>query len=298
MKSSTVNQKTKKLFLILILSLTSFFTVFTSLMIIPGIGVESLSFINSVEKQIKRIMPKGKYVFNPDHILYEEMMENVIKPSFKADALSTINFEDSEEKSEFYNAFSTFSDEWYEQHWAKRVENKEQIDLYDIGLNFIEFDKSVAEEFHSFGFVNTGIQWVFRKDGLNEIFSKDLYEMSLKQQTILDQEDYDSQMKYSGPGLNGIKIKSSIGTKIVNNKVWFLNTQIDSIKFAMSLTNPFMDKNLDKNEEIRYVTVDDLHWPNFTDTLNLLRAAVILWFMNLIVLPLGIASYFIIRKNK
>ncbi|ALD66280.1 hypothetical protein [Spiroplasma cantharicola] len=292
-----IQSKSKKIILILILSFVAFFPILTIIMTVPGMGIESLTFINSVEKQIKRIMPKNKFVFDPNHPLYEEMMENVIKPSFKADALSTINFEDSHEKEEFYLKYSNYSEEWYKKHWAEKVKNKEQIDLYDIGLNFIEFDKSVAEEFQSFGFVNTGIQWMFKSGGLKEIFSKNTYEMSLRQQTILDQSDYDDQMKYSGPGLNGIKIKHSVGTKIVNNKVWFLNTQIDSIKFALKLTNPFMDKTLSKDQNIRYVTVNDLKWPNFTSTLVFLRFSAVVIFFNIVIIPGGIGLFLILRKK-
>ncbi|WP_342274815.1 hypothetical protein [Spiroplasma endosymbiont of Cantharis lateralis] len=292
-----IKSKSRKIILILILSFVAFFPILTIIMTVPGMGIESLTFINSVEKQIKRIMPKNKFVFDPNHPLFEEMMEHVIKSSFKADALSTINFEDSQEKEQFYLKYSNYSDEWYEKYWAKKVENKEQIDLYDIGINFIEFDKSVAEEFQSFGFVNTGIQWIFKSGGLKEIFSKNTYEMSLKQQTVLNQDDYDEQMQYSGPGLNGIKVKHSIGTKIVNNKVWFLNTQIDSINFALKLTNPFVDKTLSKNQNIRYVTVNDLKLPNFTATLIFLRFSAVFIFFNILVIPGGIGLFLILKKK-
>ncbi|WP_157806927.1 hypothetical protein [Spiroplasma floricola] len=260
-------------------------------------GIESLTFINSVEKQIKRIMPKGKYVFDPSHPLYEEMMNNVIKNSFKADAISTINFYNSKDYKDHYDEYIKFSDDWYQQHWAEKVANKEEIDLYHVGLNFIEFDKAIATKYHSFGFVNTGIQWMFKSKGLKDIFSKDIYELSLEQQTIWNQEVYDKEMTYKGPGLNGVKVDWSIGTNIVNNKVWFLNTQIDSIKFALQLTNPFMDQNLDKNEEIKYVTVDSLKAPNFTATLIFLRFAIVLWFFNIIIIPLGITAFFILKKR-
>ncbi|QHX36601.1 hypothetical protein [Spiroplasma sp. BIUS-1] len=292
-----IKNKTQKLVLILILSFVGFFSFLSTLMILPGMGIESLTFINSVEKQIKRIMPEGKYVFDPTHPLYEEMMNNVVKNSFKADALSTINYYDSKDYNDHYDAYVEFSNNWYEQHWSQKVKDKEPIDLYDVGLNFIEFDKAIATEYHSFGFVNTGIQWIFRPSGLKEIYSKETYELSLDQQTIWDQEEYDSEINYSGPGLNGIKINSSIGTNIVNNKVWFLNTQIDSVNFALSLTNPFVNKNIDKKEKIRYVTVDDLKAPNFTATLTLLRVSIVLWFLNIIIIPSGITIYFILRKK-
>ncbi|WP_338985568.1 hypothetical protein [Spiroplasma endosymbiont of Diplazon laetatorius] len=292
-----LKNKTQKVVLILILSLVGFFSFLSTIMIIPGMGIESLTFINSVEKQLKRIMPEGKYVFDPAHPLYEEMINNVIKNSYKADALSTINFYDSNDYNEHYEAYIKFSEEWFDKYWGQKVENKEEIDLYDVGINVIEFDKAIAQEFHSFGFVNTGLQWIFKPGGLSEIYSKDVYDLSLEQQTIWDQEDYDSQIEYSGPGLNGITVKNSIGTNILNNKVWFLNTQIDSIKFAMKLTNPFLNKNLDKKEEIEYVTVKDLKAPNFTSTLVFLRVATVLWFLNILIIPAGITSFFILKKR-
>lgn len=192
-------------------------------------------------------MPKDKYVLDPTSPLYEPIMENVIRTSYLADAISTIDSYNSVEKEKFTPLYTDFTNEWYRNRWASVIEQKQPIDFYDIATDMIKFDQAIETEFQSYGYVNTKIQWIFHKNGINEMFSKDLKQKAIKQQSIWDQDEYEDLIVSTKPGFTGIKVKESPGTKLVNNKVWFLNQQIDSIKFAINsqfLVNPFINKNL------------------------------------------------------
>ncbi|ALA97703.1 hypothetical protein SKUN_00813 [Spiroplasma kunkelii CR2-3x] len=56
-------------------------------------------------------------------------------------------------------------------HWGPTIKKHENIDLYNVGLDLIEFDKTVAFKFHSYWYVNTGTQWMFKSGGIKQMFS-------------------------------------------------------------------------------------------------------------------------------
>ncbi|QBQ07875.1 hypothetical protein SGLAD_v1c06760 [Spiroplasma gladiatoris] len=282
----------------------SVYFLFSLLMVTPGVGLESSRFINSIEKQISKVMPKGVYVVDGTDPTYDVVMESVIKKSYSADAISTLNsYEDSNYKTK-KQEYQDFANRWYENKWSEVKTNKQDVDLYELGLDLIEFDKAVSTEFLSYGFVHAGIQWMFNSNGLNEIFSKDIRNDLLRNQTIINQELYDSKLNASESGISGIEVYDSLGTLLINNKVWYLNKQIESLKSGLNTFGHsiFKDKSLNaSNMPKTSVTADELYTPHFTETLDNLRAGVILFFIFLIVvLPsyTYILTMLIINKKK
>ncbi|ATZ18014.1 hypothetical protein [Mesoplasma melaleucae] len=276
---------------ITIIVLSSLYGVAAVASTIPGVGFESIQFINSVKKQLKIIMPKDKYLLDPKSPLYEPIMDNVIRTSYLADAISTIDSYNAAEKDKYTPLYTEFTNDWYHNRWQSLIEQKQQIDFYDIAMDMIEFDQAIATEFQSYGYVHTGTQWIFHKNGVKEMFSKDLKQNAIKQQSIWDQDEYEDKLVSTGPGLTGIKVKESAGTKLVNNKVWFLNKQIDSIKYAINiqtLQNPFVNKNLSADDVADYVTIDDLYHPNFTRGLTMAQATFIVMMTAFVITPTGI----------
>ncbi|AHI52943.1 hypothetical protein [Spiroplasma culicicola] len=301
------NNKKRRIIGFSIIAATAAFGVTSTALTIPGVGLQSLKLINSVEKQIKKIMPKGTFVVNPQSPLYSMVMDSVIKKSYVADALSTVNWMNEEEKNTLVDAYTDFANQWYDDHWAAKVEAKEEIDLHDVGLNFIEFDEAIAQKYHSYGFVNTGIQWMFHKNGTTEIFAEETYEIGLYQQTILNQDVYESYLQYEGPGITGLVVNSSIGSYLVNNKVWFLNQQIISLSNATAPSaispslSPFKDsakalEQAQKNAQTP-VTVDDLYHPNFIAALGLMKFAYVLFYFNIAIIPAGAVFSYLALKN-
>lgn len=308
------NKLSKKWKLGLGIGLVSFggaFTLTAGLMTIPGMGLESQKFINSVEAQIDRILPKGKYVLDKTSMAYSMVVQNSLKASFLADALSTFDFASDDENQTMQKAYKDFVDNWWSANWAEKTEfEKEDIDLNDIGKNMIEFDKAVATKFHSYGYVHTGFSWMFSKGGFNDIFSSEMKTQAIGQQTIWDQATYESTLAWQPTGLSEFKVTSSNGGNIVNNKVWLLNQQIEGLKLLVSLgnldlggiagfsqqeraldfdLNVLKDKNLTAESIASKVTVDDLYQPNFTSAINTQRAAIVMLFMAIVILPATIS---------
>ncbi|AKU79777.1 hypothetical protein [Spiroplasma turonicum] len=293
-----------KLKLIIFSVVFSVYFLFSLLMVTPGVGVESLRFIKSIENQISKVMPKGVYVVDGQDPSYETIMETVIKKAYSADAVSTLNSYETENYNQKKEDYTNFANKWYESRWSKVKENKGDIDLYDLGIDLISFDEAVSTEFLSYGYVHAGIAWMFQTNGLNEIFSSSIRNDLLRNQTIVDQDLYDSKMKSSDPGVDGIDIYDSPGTLLINNKIWYLNKQIENIKYGMNVFghNIFKDKSLNEsNMSKTSVTADELYTPHFTETLDNLRVGVILFFILLIVVLPGyilVLTMLLISKKK
>ncbi len=66
------------------------------------------------------------------------------------------------------------------------------------------------------------------------MFSAALEHHALRQETINDQDTYNQMIDSAGPDINGLVVNKSIGTYIVNNKVWFLNMQLKNLDYAMT----------------------------------------------------------------
>ncbi|WP_338983495.1 hypothetical protein [Spiroplasma endosymbiont of Othius punctulatus] len=299
------NNKKRRIVGFSILASTLVFGMTSTLMVAPGIGVESLMFITSVKKELQEITPKGKFVLDKNSPAYS-IVKNVIKKSFVADAISTIDH-NNEEELKMKIIYEEYALNWFDDHFGE----EKDIDLYDVGNSLIEFDKSVAGKFHSFGFVNPGISWVFSLEGLSEIYSSEIYDLSLKQQTLYDQEEYEYYIEDNGIIGNtvGIEVTYSKGTNIVNNKVWFLNKQIETIQAALTLhvtsgalgIKIFKDEKneLSLNDSIfdKHVTTDDLYHPNFTSTLTLLRIAIVFFALSVAIVPAGVIVSHLTLKN-
>ncbi|WP_211277577.1 hypothetical protein [Spiroplasma monobiae] len=267
--------------------------------------MESQKFIKSIERQIKIIMPKGMYVIDgQDSAVYENAMNSAVKSAYVSDAISTLNTYEDKNIVVKREEYTNFSVEWFENRWADDIKNKRDVDLYDLGIDLIKFDKAVATKFLSYSYVHSGLEWMFRSGGLAEAFSKSFYKQVWRDQTIIKQDVYDSFMQYEGPGLSGLKVKESLGTMIINNKVWFLNRQIENIKFGFNIMGHSIFKNKNLNEtnmnKIK-VTYDELSSPFLTDTLNVYRTGVIMLFTFLvIILPIysTLLTFWIINYKK
>ncbi|AHI52807.1 hypothetical protein [Spiroplasma culicicola] len=265
-------------------------------LLIPGPGVESLKFINSVEKNMKKVMPKGKFVLDGEDKLYSAIMNVSIRSSYISDIKSTINYNDiSANVEKQVEEYTDFANQWFDNKWGQAIEQKQNIDLYDVGMDIIEYDMAIAEKYHNYGLVNPGITWLF-KGGFKDAFSKDFYSYVLKMQTFIDQETYEQLLSWTGPGLTGMDVQHSTSWYIVNNKVWFFNQQIESIKYALTAVpthSPFINKDLTVDNISEHLDVDDFYHPNFTSGVNQMRAAIVFLFWQ----PFLIAGAIIIMWN-
>ncbi len=265
-------------------------------------GLESLKFINSLKTQIQQTFPQGKFVINSKIKIYKTLTNTVLKSSYEADILSSLNFyEKPDENETIKQEYLQFAETLFYNHWGPTIEKHENIDLYDVGLDLIEFDKTVAVKFHSYGYVNTGIQWMFKSGGIQQMFSSGLKEHALIQQTINNQEDYNQMVDSVGHDINGLVVNKSIGTYIVNNKVWFLNMQLKNLAYAMTAMvceSVFVNPTLTPQDIIASITVDDLYHPNFVSALDATIAGtifILMWpFLLLSIRPIIII---IIRKK-
>ncbi|AVP49661.1 hypothetical protein [Williamsoniiplasma luminosum] len=283
------------------IGLLIFYILTSWILLVPGMGIEAKLFISSADKQIQRILPKNKYILDPSSKMYEAIMTGPVKNSYIAAAVSTINFSNQDDYEKFHDQYVDFAKTWFENRWNKDLASKKAIDFNDIGIDMIAFDEAVASKFQSFGFVHTGIEWIFHPGGLGEIFSKDLQKVAETQDFVWDQKYYDDQIQVEMfPELLGLRVKDSIGSSIVNNKVWFLNQQIDSLKFVLKmdiLDKPFMNKDLKTTDIVDYVQVNDLHHPDFAVSKRFMKAATINWFLSFVI-GVGGTIYLVVKIKK
>lgn len=286
----------------------------------PGLGLESNHFISSVEEQVNHIFPKNKFVLDGASILYDIIANNSLKATFIANAVSTIDFS-QDETGEIKLKYETFANDWWIKNWDNKVKEKQDIDLNEIGINLIDFDIALAEEFNSPGFTRSGYGWMSQKGALNEIFSSQFYNDVKKEQTIWEQHFYESTLSWQAAGLNEFKVLSSNGGNLVNNKVWSFNQQISSIKLLLDLKdldianilnediNSIQQKAISleliafKNTELTardvsdYISPSDFHAPNYSTAIIQLRAAIVMLFLLILVIPLtiGLGIYLLIK---
>ncbi|WFG95616.1 hypothetical protein M1771_05790 [Spiroplasma citri] len=299
---NNLSKKMKFIWLGLLSGVLSIFLILGIGLTVPGMGLESLKFINSLKTQIQRAFPHGKFVINGKIKIYETLANTVLKSSYEADILSALNFyEKPEENEAIKQKYLQFAATWFYNRWGATIAKRENIDLYDIGLDLIEFDKSVATKFHSYGYVHTGMEWMFRSGGINQMFSSGLKEHALIQQTINNQEDYNQMIDSVGPDINGLVVNKSIGTYLVNNKVWFLNMQLKNLSYgmtAMAGESIFVNPDLTLQDIIAPITVDDLYHPNFVSALNTTRAGTVFILMwPFLLISIGPLIIIIIRKK-
>ncbi|ALA97704.1 hypothetical protein SKUN_00814 [Spiroplasma kunkelii CR2-3x] len=78
-------------------------SVVLSIFLIIGIGLNLLivyKFINSLKTQIQRAFPQGKFVINSKIKIYETLTNTVLKTSYEADILSSLNFYEKPDENE------------------------------------------------------------------------------------------------------------------------------------------------------------------------------------------------------
>jgi hypothetical protein len=287
---------------------------------IPGQGLESLKFIHTVEDEVDRIFPKGKFLVN-EGITKEKQL----KDSYRAEVLSTIvvnNFKDiKEDDGSLASQLLAFADQWVDDNITNEnatIVNESgtgYIDLNWIGHNFVEFDKAVTRKFFNSSFVSAGIQYLYTaKNSVKNMFSKSLEDFSKTQETVMDQETYNDSIK--GGSTSGVNpqftfTSSAYGAHIVNNKVWFLQQQYDLIvavmKSMLEGTVLYSDENTPLPDADEYTkttarpVLESLKQPNFTGSLKLLQAGTVMTLMTpffaTIIIPLGTLIIVWNRKN-
>ncbi|QEH61756.1 hypothetical protein SCHIN_v1c05590 [Spiroplasma chinense] len=293
-----------KLKIIIFSVLSGLLFLLSFLMIVPGMGLESKSFIDSIETQIKKIMPKETYVVSGNDPAYNEMMNNVIQGAYLTDVQSTLNSYDTEpgEYAALREQYEKFAKDWYQKTWGDHVANKKDLDLYDLGMDLVKFDKAVSTEFFSFGYVNAGIAWFFHSGGIKDIFSKERYNDALRNQTMVDQDEYNKTVVVTSSGIELSNVSASKGAMLLNNKTWFLNYQISNIIYGFDAMghNVFNDPNLSVETMPKSsMDISELYVPNFTGTLQVLRAGIVLFLIYMcLILPLYIFAMVMLIKNR
>ncbi|WP_035358812.1 hypothetical protein [[Acholeplasma] multilocale] len=269
----------------------------------PGMGLESLKFINSIEKQINEKIPKNKFVLDGTNPLFKFVVNSAIKTSYVADVLSITDWSNPDKVSHIAE-YKEFAEARFEQRWGHNRDNGIDIDLNDVSLDLINLDHDFGEKYSNPGYTKAGISWIFEKNTISQLLNPNLkdsslYTDALKKQTIIDQDLYNSFIDVQGPGLEGIKVTNSMGVNIVNSKVWFMNMQRSNIKFAMTPgLGIFKNKDLNENDLPDYVTADDFYHPNFTQGIEITIAGVV--FL-LVITPIttiaGIGAIIMLKKK-
>ena len=251
-----------------------------------GMGMESQKFINSVERSIDHYLPKGKVVLDSKGGAFG-LAKDTLKSAYESDAISTLTTQ--EINSSIKDEYLKYADDSFDSRWGTYFgTDKKDIDLNEFSHELVQFDISVAKKFHNYGYTHSGIEW-FSHHALGDLLKTNYkysatYQDASHQQIILDQNNYDVNIVGGTTDTTGfiptnIPVTASLGTYIVNNKVWFLNTQIDNIiKANNALVSPFTansktwitnnlgtyDKNTDSVTRKETATVNDYYQPNFT----------------------------------
>ncbi|QBQ07632.1 hypothetical protein SGLAD_v1c04330 [Spiroplasma gladiatoris] len=238
--------KTRRFLAFFFFFLNIFYTAGSFGLTIPGISSESLKYLNEIENKLPQTFQKNNFVItayktDDNHTkenetgLYDIIIESAIKPAFINNVISKINFNDPFEVKLNYQKYLDFANKWYEQYWSEKIINKEDIDLYDLALNLLSFEKKFIENFKSKIYSKSGIGWLFSSDGLSNVFSKELYEELKKQQTTVNQNLYNQKISSLRDSTTGqLSVDSSPGTFLLNNTVWFVNEQIETINLIIN----------------------------------------------------------------
>ncbi|QGS51874.1 hypothetical protein [Spiroplasma tabanidicola] len=309
----------------------AFFLLFTTILYtfgsfvltVPGMGLESQKFIKDIEQKTLNLFPQGKYVITayktddekdrkPENEtgLYEIAADSSVRMSFVNDIVSAIDFNDGAMLKN-KDMYEQFANDWYKEYWSSKIDNKEDIDLHDVAVDLIKFDKAAAAKFFLYGYTNVGIKWMVKKNGIKELYSKDVYREVTKQQTVVNQSLYESKMQTKRDSLTGaLSVIKSPGTNLINNKIWFINQQIESIKLAINnkwlhnqIIGPVMGRifkgSLTDKDLPKKLTIDDLYSPWFTQGLTWLKWGTSLIFTCILILPLGLtASGFLFKRER
>ncbi|WP_342269046.1 hypothetical protein [Spiroplasma endosymbiont of Aspidapion aeneum] len=265
--------------------LASFPIVLGGSLLIPGMGIDSLRFINSVKKEINIIIPEGKFIINPNSPLYEFVLDNTISKAYVNDLLSASDWSNANEAGSKKNrdAYIKYANEWYHSKWDSEIKNKKEIDLHDVSFDMIDFDVVAAKKFFNSAYVQSGFEWTFSKNGVVDFFNwkklHEVYKDASNKQKILNQADYDQFVQYQNNIVDGGNLAYSIGGYISNSKAWLLNIQKNAIKNAISM-GVLEDKTLNEDDVKWNVKPTDFRNPNYI-------TCIYIWFIGTTILFLS-----------
>lgn len=238
-----------------------------------GMGMESQRFITSIDKAIDKYLPKGKIVVDgsvqtspiPGLNPYQGAVE-LLKESYEIDVKSTLTAEELKDEN-VTNFWTDYADIKFNEDWKVKTDNKEDIDINEFSHAVVQFDIEIAKQFHSYAFTHSGLSWIGQKNSLSQLWSSNfantaLYQEAQQNETLIDQSKYQT------------------GTYLVNNKVAFINQQIETIGSAVSLgvfKNATSVISTVKNADGTSVQISstDLYHPNYTTMFQQTRIGAI-----------------------
>lgn len=223
-----------------------------------GMGMESQRFITSVEKTIDKYISKGKVVLNGNGDFFDTTYF-ILENAYETDVQTTLT--DEQQNDEIIMKFwKDYADTKFDEKWKSKFDNKEDIDINEFSHALVQFDIEIAKQFHNYPFTHSGLSWIGQKGTLSQLWSSnfsntELYQEAKQNETIIDQSKY------------------SNGTYVVNNKVEFINKQLQQLISVLEIPDLFKDVDSVKDTLMRnengtqvpvQISVADLYHPNYT----------------------------------
>ncbi len=183
-----MKNKSKKITFITLITIPILFLILGIGLSIPGLGLQTQSFINDIKSQIKKRIPPNTVLLNYTHsdatlspLGTGITLQESLKDSYENDALSSLMPDQFNDKN-IYDTYKTFADSSFENDLPKleKTTNDGQtyIDMYDFAMNLFNFDLSIASTngLHlntvNSGFVTTGLKW-YSNEGLKYLLGND-----------------------------------------------------------------------------------------------------------------------------
>ncbi|WP_338969928.1 hypothetical protein [Spiroplasma endosymbiont of Labia minor] len=270
---SNLNNKTKKIILGSSIGLWSLILILGVGISIPGMGLDSQKFINSVSDIAVEKIPEGRYTLNKDFVTRSTA---AIESTYELDAISALSDEDFNDANQYamygnktkLEAITFAADEWFTSKWDKwfNAENPEHesvkgmdFDINWVTTDMVDFDIYVSGVLYPqrFGFTHAGIQWISQNKEKGIV--KDILSPSYKKSFIYNDAKIQSQLFPETDGKNSRESyadtisaefkaggflepdtyvitsdKGPGGTYIANNKAWFINAQKEVFKHTIT----------------------------------------------------------------
>ncbi|WP_342252686.1 hypothetical protein [Spiroplasma endosymbiont of Amphibalanus improvisus] len=241
---------------------------------IPGLGMSTLKFINSFTDEIDEYMPKGSLVISSDKVngqpdkikatmaqtineqlqaaYTNDVLSSIYDPfgdgalSTTTDAEGNVTYNDPLTQQMYDDAVAQFHHDLdgYFTYDTTDPDNVtvngmlSDVDLNDVSHNLLDFDRTIGEKYHYSAYTKPGISWIFQ-GGTKSLFSSNstngLYADALKNQQMVSMEDYANSVE---GGLFTDPVTKSPGTNLVNNKIWFINDQLQGIIAGLDAATP------------------------------------------------------------
>ncbi len=260
-----------------------------------GMGMESQRFITSVDKAIDKYIPKGKVVLNGKGEFFNTTY-TILQNAYETDVQSTLTLEEQNDKL-LMNFWKYYADIKFDKLWKSKIDNKEDIDINEFSHALVQFDIEVAKQFHNYAFTHSGLGWIGQKKALSQLWSSNfantaLYQEAQQNETLLDQSDYKA------------------GTYVVNNKVSFINKQLQQVLFTVEVPGMFKDNDSVRNILMRnengtqvpvQISVADLYHPNYTTMFQQTRIGSIFLIIltpifGIVFIASGLVGYSVLLK--